>query len=302
MKGFPEWFHAAFLLCNRMALAALMMQLIFRSFGAGLQGGEILQGIELGLFGAFGMLFQTHAQNSIAASTSAFFTQFTCIFVPLVVSFRFRVWPSIRVCIACLMVLTGCLLLNGAKGGWVGFGIGEMETILGAALFTGQILAIERPRYQGNDMRRVAAVMFLVKALVLLPVLMVGILMHPGAVPMNAFKGVLNAYASVPLLVMSLLITLVSTLYAYLAMTRWQACVSSTQAGLIYATEPVFATLWALFLPGWFSALAGIVYPNEQISAGFFGAALLMIAANGLLIFRRPAVTSEQRTSTIPRS
>ena len=290
MGAFPEWFHAAFLLCNRMAVAALVMQLIFRSFGAGLKRCEILQGIELGLFGALGMLFQTHAQNTIAASTSAFFTQFTCVFVPLVVALRFRSWPSMRVAIACLMVLTGCLLLNGAKGSWLRLGIGEMETILGAALFTGQILAIERERYQGNDMKRVAAVMFLVKALVLLPVVAVGILVNKGAGTVTALGGIMEAYASFPFLVMNLLITLVSTLYAYLVMTRWQASVSSTQAGLIYATEPVFATVWALFLPGWFSALAGVSYPNEQLSAGFLWGALLILAANGLLIFRRREV------------
>jgi drug/metabolite transporter (DMT)-like permease len=302
LEGFPDWFHAAFLLFNRMALAALLMQLVFRSFGESLRRREVLQGIELGLFGAFGMLFQTHAQNLITASTSAFFTQFTCVFVPLVIALRFRIWPSIRVLIACIMVLAGCLLLNGAEGGWGSFGIGEMETILGAALFTGQILAIERERYLGNDMKRVAAVMFLVKALVLLPIVAVGILLHQGPGPVDALAGILHAYASVPLLVMNLLITLVSTLYAYLAMTRWQACVSSTQAGLIYATEPVFATLWALFLPGWFSALAGVSYPNEQFSKGFLVGALLMVAANGLLIFRRHPVTLQPDTNQIPRA
>ena len=285
-----------------MALAAFVMQLVFRSFSPCLQRGEMLQGIELGLFGAFGMLFQTHAQNTIAASTSAFFTQFTCVFVPLVIALRFRIWPSIRVLTACVMVLTGCLLLNGAEGGAVQFGIGEMETILAAALFTGQILAIERKRYKGNDMKRVAAVMFLVKALVLLPVVATGILLHERPGPVDALREMLHAYASVPLLVMNLLITVVSTLYAYLAMTRWQAFVSSTQAGLIYATEPVFATVWALFLPGWFSAFAGVSYPNEELSSGFLEGALLMIAANGLLIFHRHPLTLEPGTRPIQRA
>ncbi len=300
IEGFPEWFHAALLLFNRMALAALLMHFIFRSFAEGLKRREMLQGVELGLFGAFGMLFQTHAQNMIAASTSAFFTQFTCVFVPLVVAMRFRIWPPIRVLIACIMVLTGCLLLNGTEGGWVGFGIGEIETILGAALFTGQILAIERERYLGNDTKRVAAVMFLVKAAVILPFVVVGILLHQGPGPMDALSRLLHAYRSGPFLVMNVLITLVSTLYAYLAMTRWQACVSSTQAGLIYATEPVFATLWALFLPGWFSAFAGVSYANEQLSKEFLVGALLMVGANGLLIFRGHPISLETNTKHVP--
>jgi hypothetical protein len=64
----------------------------------------------------------------------------------------------------------------------------------------------------------------------------------------------------------------------------------------------VFATLWALFLPGWFSALAGVSYPNEQLSKGFLVGALLMVAANGLLIFRRHPVTLQPDTNQIPRA
>jgi hypothetical protein len=48
-----------------------------------------------------GMLLQTDAQNYIAASTSAFFTQFTCVFVPLTVALRSRRMPSVSVIAAC---------------------------------------------------------------------------------------------------------------------------------------------------------------------------------------------------------
>jgi drug/metabolite transporter (DMT)-like permease len=287
MPGLPAWFHAAFVLFNRMAISALLMQLIWRPIGPALRRSEVVQGIELGLFGAFGMLLQTDAQNLIPASSSAFFTQFTCVFVPLVVALRFRSWPSPRVVFACILVLAGCFLLNGVGRGSLGFGLGELETILGAALFTGQILAIERTSYAANNMRRVASVMFAVKALVLVPVMCVGVFTHQSDAGWSAtLSGVFLAYGNAPLLGMTMLITLVSTLYAYLAMTRWQGSVSSTQAGLVYATEPVFATVWALFLPGWFSALSGISYPNEVLSGGFFKGALLMLAANALILFR----------------
>jgi hypothetical protein len=58
--------------------------------------------------------------------------------------------------------------------------------------------------------------------------------------------------------------------------------VSSVQAGLIYATEPVFATVWALFLPGWFSGLAGIQYENEVLGGAFFLGAFAILLANVL--------------------
>src|SRR5262245_30592477 len=78
IPGMPEWFHAAFVLFNRMLLSTLVMLVVLRACSSGVRRLELRQGIELGLFGGLGMLLQTDAQNYIAASTSAFFTQFTC--------------------------------------------------------------------------------------------------------------------------------------------------------------------------------------------------------------------------------
>jgi drug/metabolite transporter (DMT)-like permease len=62
--------------------------------------------------------------------------------------------------------------------------------------------------------------------------------------------------------------------------------VTATQAGLIYATEPVFASAWALFLPGLFSGFAGIAYANELLSWQLFAGGGLILIANLLLIAR----------------
>jgi drug/metabolite transporter (DMT)-like permease len=69
-------------------------------------------------------------------------------------------------------------------------------------------------------------------------------------------------------------------------MTHWQPRVTSTQAGLIYATEPVFASAWALFLPGWYSGFVGIRYANEHLSWQLFAGGGLILVANLLLIAR----------------
>ena len=52
---------------------------------------------------------------------------------------------------------------------------------------------------------------------------------------------------------------------------------------MIYASEPVFATVWALFLPGWYSALSGITYANEVIGGAFVVGALAIVVANVLI-------------------
>jgi drug/metabolite transporter (DMT)-like permease len=274
LPGHADWFHAAFILMNRMLLSTVVMLLLFRGKMRGFTRSECVQGLQLGLFGGLGMLLQTDAQHYIAASTSAFFTQFTSVFVPIYVAIHGRRFPSWAVVLAAGLVVAGCAVLSGVELGQVHLGRGEWETIFAAMLFTGQIVTLERPVFQQNDMRRTATIMFGVKAVLLLPLVVVG-----------GGTGVLQAYTSWPIMAITVLLTLFCTTYAYATMVRWQPHVTSTQAGLIYATEPIFATLWALFLPGWFSAFASVSYPNEHLTPQFFLGAALIFAANIAIIF-----------------
>jgi drug/metabolite transporter (DMT)-like permease len=241
--------------------------------------------VVLGLFGGAGMLLQTDAQHVIPASTSAFFTQFTCIFVPVVLALKNRAWPTSRVVISCMLVLAGCAILSGFSAEGLTFGRGEWETIGAAALFTGQILVLEMGAFRANEMRATATIMFATKALVLLPVLVLGGGAHGGYAGGGALAlQIASAFCTGPVLLMTGLLTCFSTVYGYATMTRWQPLVSPVQAGLIYATEPVFATLWALFLPAWFSRLSGVSYPNESLTGPFYLGALLILSANLLLL------------------
>ena len=275
MPGAPEWFHAAFVLFNRMALSVVVMLLLLRRSMGGLTRLEWRQGLELGLFGGVGMLLQTDAQNYIPASTSAFFTQFTSVFVPIVVAIRMRKFPPAVVIAACALVMAGCAVLSGVELGLLGLGRGEWETILSALLFTGQILCLERPRFQPNDATRVATVMFAVKGAVLVPLVIAGGGMRSLAI-----------YRSGPIMTLTLVLALACTVYGYLMMTRWQPSVTATQAGIIYATEPVFASSWALFLPEIYSRMTGIAYPNETIHWQLLAGGALILVANALLILR----------------
>lgn len=275
LPGAPEWFHAALVLFNRMALSVLVMLLLLRGRMKSLTRLEWRQGLELGLFGGVGMLLQTDAQNYIPASTSAFFTQFTSVFVPLVVAVRMRRLPSIYVFAASGLVVAGCAVLSGVELGKIQLGRGEWETILSALLFTGQILCLERPRFQPNDAARVATIMFAVKGAVLIPLVLAG-----------GGLGGFAACASWPIMSLTVLLALACTVYAYVVMTRWQPFVTATQAGIIYATEPIFASIWALFLPAIFSKATGVFYANETLHTQLFIGGALILVANALLVLR----------------
>jgi drug/metabolite transporter (DMT)-like permease len=183
--------------------------------------------------------------------------------------------PSPLVTAACVLVMAGCALLSGVQLGQIRLGRGEWETIAGAALFTGQILCLERVRFHVNDSRRTSAVMFAVKGTLLGTFVIAG-----------GSSAAVHVYTSPAVLVLTTLLAVVCTVYSYTTMNHWQPRVTSTQAGLIYATEPVFASAWALFLPGWFSGFAGIAYANEHLSWQLFAGGGLILVANLLLIAR----------------
>ena len=71
-------------------------------------------------------------------------------------------------------------------------------------------------------------------------------------------------------------------------MNAWQPKVSATQAGLMYCFEPIFASLYAFFLPAWLSVLAGITYANERLTLDLFIGGALITAANVLIQFEPP--------------
>lgn len=278
LPGRPDWFHAALVLGSRMALAAVIWACVLAGRLGGMTRLEVVQGSLLGVWGAAGMILQTHAQQVIPASTSAFFTQFTSVFIPAWVAWKSRQFPSVRVVGASGLVIFGCGMLSGVDWGGIGFGVGEWETVAAALFFTGQILVLERDDFRGNGMDRVALVMFGVKALIFWGVVGWG----EWAVGFAAgnWAGLCGQSG---MWVMLGILTVCSTLFGYATMIAWQPRVSPVQAGLIYASEPVFATVWALFLPGWYSVLSGIAYANEVIGMAFGVGALAIVAANVLI-------------------
>jgi hypothetical protein len=71
-------------------------------------------------------------------------------------------------------------------------------------------------------------------------------------------------------------------------MNRYQRIVSASEAGIIYATEPAFASAFALFVPGWLSRLSGISYADETLNARLLWGGMLVVSANVLLAVVQP--------------
>jgi drug/metabolite transporter (DMT)-like permease len=85
---------------------------------------------------------------------------------------------------------------------------------------------------------------------------------------------------------LTLMLTLFSTVLAFLIMNTFQPRITATEAGLIYCVEPIFGSLMALFIPAWFSAWAQIDYANETANRNLLIGGALITAANLLLQLR----------------
>ena len=262
----------------RYGWSAVVLVVCWRGVG-GLTRNEIVQGFWLGLFHGAGLLSQADGLTHTDASISAFLTQCYCVLVPAYYAFRNRVWPGLRMCVAVVLILIGVSLLAGIN--WQAFrlGRGEAETILCSVFFAAQIICLADPRYQQNRPLPITLVMFVTVALLPLPILA----WKPA--PPGVWTALTRSAELLPLLAG---LVLLSTVAATLLMNRWQQHVGGTEASLIYSTEPIFASVFALFLPAVVAAWCDIAYPNEEIGLRLLVGGGLMLLANFIVQWRRP--------------
>ena len=239
---------------------------------------ETRQGVGMGIFGGVGILFQMDGDLHTKASTCAFLTQCYCVFIPLFLVWRHRKLPALRLAASCVMALAGVAVLSGITWAEFHLGRGESETILSSVFFTAQILWLERSVFAGNDSRRMTVVMFVVSALVMLPTLFT----HSEGPRQWA-----ALYASPAALGLILFLMLGCSVVAYSVMNEWQPHIPATEAGLIYCCEPMFAAIFALFLPACLERWTGVRYPNEHLDSPLLIGGGLITGASLLLLLRR---------------
>lgn len=274
--GHGSWLYTAAGMVARFALAAVLVAALLLGLRRlrELSGEEVYQGLGVAFFGGLGMLFQLDGLAHTEASTSAFLTQGSVIFIPILTAWFKKFLPGRREVAAILLAVAGVAVLADFDGAHLTLGRGEAETLIAALFFTGHILWLERPRFQANDALRVSLVMFAGISFLCLPIAW----MHdPGLTRAMQSLSKLSAWGFIAILVGP------CTLLAFLWMNQWQRHVTATTAGLIYCFEPVFASLLALFLPGWFSQWAGLDYANETLTTRLLIGGGLVLAGNVLM-------------------
>lgn len=270
LPGAGTWFVSAQAVAPRFVVAVVLM-LAFGAFRDGLPTmAELRQGLVVGLFAAGGALLQTDGMQFTDASTSAFLTQFTAILVPAWIALRSRRNPGALVWICCATVILGVAILGHFDWRTLRLGRGGWETLLSAVFYTGQILWIGRSECADNRPRPVTLIMFAVQAAVFSAL---AVATAPSA------RALIAPWSSPVWVALTLTLAVVCTNGAFSLMTKWQPRITATQAGLIYCVEPVFASIFALFMPAFISGFAAINYANERATVSLLiGGGLVTIA------------------------
>lgn len=279
-KLLPEsssWFHASLTGVVRFTAAGTILGIFSARTLGRLTRSELWQGAGLGFFGGAGILLQMDGLSHTSASVSAFITQMFCVIVPIIVAFRDREWPPSRVFAAACLMMFGVGLLARFDVRTFHLGRGEAETLLSAFFFAGQIIWLERPIFARNNVKHFSLVMFFTMGVFSLPIL---------AASSRHYTDAFTCYSDPGVIAIAGAITLFCTILAFVLMNKWQPLVPATEAAIIYGAEPVFASLMALFLPGFVSKHTGIDYPNEQITWQLLAGGLLVLLANLILQIR----------------
>jgi drug/metabolite transporter (DMT)-like permease len=269
-----SWFHASLTSFVRFGIAGLVLSLASWRTLRSITPLEIWEGFGLGFFAAGGILLQMDGLSYTSASTSAFLTQGFCVIVPIFVAIAYRRLPGPKVLIALIMMLAGVAILSNFDFKTFRLGRGEAETLVAAFFFAGQVLWLDRPKFAVNNPNHFSTVMFVTMAVISLPIL---------AATTRTPRDILVCYASPTIIALVAGLVVFCTLIAFVYMNHWQPHVSATEAAIIYGTEPVFASLLALFLPGWISRASGIDYPNETLTSQLMFGGALILGANLVL-------------------
>jgi drug/metabolite transporter (DMT)-like permease len=274
--GVSSWFLSAYFIAARF-LAAAVVIVVARPLLP--SRGEAAQGAALGVITGIGMLLQLDGLQYTEASTNAFLTQGYVVFLPAGAMLVTKKPPPVRVVVCAFIVSIGLAVLARFDPRTLSIGRGEAETLAAAFCFMFQIALLDMRRFRDNRTFPVSTVMFTTMAVVMLPFVALtargaGDLRIPFAAPASVWC-------------FAVLVAL-PTLGSFLLMNRYQRLVSASEAGIIYATEPAFASVFALFVPGWLSLLSRISYADETLSSRLLWGGALVVSANVLLAVLQP--------------
>jgi drug/metabolite transporter (DMT)-like permease len=253
------------------------------------------------------LILQVIGLSSIPASRSGFLTSLTAVFIPLISSFVFRKPPRLHVWIGGALALLGVLILSGVisirsasvasldSKTAVPLNVGDALTTLGALFFSIQVLLID---WFGKRFRSAYFTpgMFFTTVAIAGFVFLGWSLSSKAGWQLNGSEAASwGSLLTSPVYLGSIaFLSLFCSLLAFLGMNTFQPAINASQASVIYSTEPLFASVWAMVLPGWISVLAATGYANEPMTVELAIGGILVTIANVISLWPEKNETQSQ--------
>lgn len=227
----------------RFGLASVVFLVIFWRHLINRPWSEFRQGVLLGLCSFAGIAFYVGGLIFTQASKAGFISGLHLVFTPVVAYLAFRTQPRSEHLIGLLVAVVGFLIMSapgGSPGVGGGLNVGDLLVLLAAMAWAVHIAATTAFAMK-SDVRTLAVTQVLTVALMASAVHL--------SLRIAGFEPSLNPVDRKFLWQIGY-ISLVVTCLAALLQTGAQRRVSSTQAAIIYALEPVTSAVFAYFVFG----------------------------------------------------
>lgn len=299
-NGASVWLLAstsAWVIAMRFLVSLALVMVVCRKLVATVRWPHFFGGAAIGALFFGGLLLQVAGLASIPASRSGFLTSLVVVWTPIFSTLLQRKLPRRQTIVGAFVSVLGVSVLTGmisVDSGRIGVApdamsqwrLGDSLTSVAVLFFSFQIILVDAlgKRYESTAF---TPSMFAATAIL-------GLVFFAGfqlLVPDESFHRVWGpggwwAVTWQPSFVVSILVLSVfSTLIAFLWMNRYQPVLSSGQAAVIYTLEPLFASTWAMFLPAWLSVWCLVEYTNEVIHWQLVIGGMILILANGIALW-----------------
>jgi drug/metabolite transporter (DMT)-like permease len=264
----------------RFILASASLYLFTFSRQRHFSRADVVGGLVVGLTFCVGILLQLIGLRYTLPSTSSFLTALSVIFAPLAQTLLFRRPLGARTIIAIGIALLGMFILSQPNPHATTSEtiietspiphLGEILTVIGALLFTAQILSID---HFGKiaDPSRLTFIMLLSTALVSL-LLGLGL----GGGHFNRAPVFTSLLHDRRFLLCFAGLAFISSMFSQYLMNRYQPLVPPATAAVVYCLEPLFGTLFS------------VTFATERLSTiTILGGSIILVAV--LLVARKNA-------------
>ncbi|MGI6257299.1 MAG: DMT family transporter [Anaerovoracaceae bacterium] len=236
-KDAMEVISANWMLSIRFLLAFIIMIIIYWKYAKKVTKEDLKGCVVTGLFMGTAYTSMTIGLSLINAGNTAFLTDTYVIWIPIVLFIGWKIKPGPHIFIAAALALIGVAFMTLQGGLHLRFG--DLITIVGSFLWTGELIAID---IYSKKIKPQLLVTFQTLVVCIFTFFMALILREP--VP------TLQVLTEPKLMLQFAYLVILATFVANSCQNYFQSYVSSTTVSVIFPTESIFATAFGVLFLG----------------------------------------------------